>query len=392
MTTTPLEPRVLEGAHVRLEPLSLDHVERLCEIGLDEELWRWTLTNVRTPREMSAYVETALREWSQGTVFPFATVERATGLVVGSTRYGNIDLAHGRVEIGWTWVARAWQRTAINTEAKYLMLRHAFEVLGCGRVELKTDALNQRSRQAILRLGAREEGTLRQHMRTASGRMRDTVYFSILAGEWPEVKSRLEQRLARGDTGRRESPRLRTELRPGDLGHLTHLHGILYAREYGWKPTFEAYVAAGLAEFVEHHDPARERIWFAELDGETVGAIAIARERGLPRDGIAQGGTVPGGTEPGGTEGGEGAAEHVAQLRWFLVHPNARGQGLGRRLLDEALAFCRGAGYRRVILWTVSELKAAAHLYREAGFERVEARTHMAWGKAVTEERYELGL
>jgi RimJ/RimL family protein N-acetyltransferase len=196
MSTTTLPPSTLEGAHVRLEPLSPEHLDRLLEVALDEELWRWTLTQIRSRAELQEYIAAALRDWERGTALPLATIERAGGRAVGSTRFGNIDLANGRVEIGWTWVARPWQRTAINTEAKYVMLRHAFEVLRCERVEFKTDALNERSRRAILRLGAREEGTLRRHMRTASGRMRDTVYFSILAGEWPEVKRRLEERIS----------------------------------------------------------------------------------------------------------------------------------------------------------------------------------------------------
>lgn len=185
----------IEGRFVCLEPLSLAHLERLCEVGLDEELWRWTVSHIRTCEEMRTYVEAALEEQRQGRSLPFATVERASGLAVGSTRFGSVDLANRRVEIGWTWIARPWQRTAINTEAKYLMLRHAFETLGCLRVELKTDALNQRSRAAILRLGATEEGILRKHMLTAGGRVRDTVYFSILDTEWPAVRQRLEERL-----------------------------------------------------------------------------------------------------------------------------------------------------------------------------------------------------
>ncbi len=187
----------LAGRHVRLEPLSPGHVPALCEVGLDAELWRWTLTAIRTPEEMRAYVETALRERDEGRSLPFATVDAASGRVVGSTRFGSIGMADGRVEIGWTWVARPWQRTAVNTEAKYLMLRHAFETLGCVRVELKTDALNARSRAAILRVGAREEGILRKHMKSQGGRMRDTVYFSILDDEWPGVRAGLEARLAR---------------------------------------------------------------------------------------------------------------------------------------------------------------------------------------------------
>ena len=144
---------------------------------------------------MGAYIDTALEEQKRGVSLPFALIERATGRAIGSTRYGNIDRTHRRAEIGWTWVAREWQRTAVNTEAKYLLLRHAFETLGCIRVELKTDSLNERSRAAILRIGAQEEGIFRNHMITASGRIRHTVYFSIVDCEWPAVKARLESLL-----------------------------------------------------------------------------------------------------------------------------------------------------------------------------------------------------
>lgn len=188
-------PVVLEGRHVRLEPLSQAHHADLAAAGLDEELWRWIPTPVRTPEEMSAYIATALEEQARGVSLPFALIEKSSGRAIGSTRYGNIDRAHHRVEIGWTWVAPPWQRTAVNTEAKYLLLRHAFETLGCIRVELKTDSLNERSRSAILRIGAREEGTFRNHMIMSTGRIRHTVYFSILDSEWPGVKSSLQSRM-----------------------------------------------------------------------------------------------------------------------------------------------------------------------------------------------------
>ena len=188
---------ILEGTHIRLEPLTLAHHAALCEVGLDPELWQWIPYRATTSDEMRAYVQSALDAKAAGTALPFATVERATGRVIGSTRYMNIDQANRRVEIGATWIARPWQRSAINTEAKYLMLRHAFDTLGCVRVELKTDSLNQRSRKAIRRIGATEEGTLRQHMVTWSGRLRDSVYFSILDSEWPRVKQDLEQKLSR---------------------------------------------------------------------------------------------------------------------------------------------------------------------------------------------------
>jgi RimJ/RimL family protein N-acetyltransferase len=186
---------ILEGAIVRLEPLSRDHLDGLIAAGVDPELWRFTTSRVHSPDEMRGYVEQALAERNAGTSLPFATIHRATGNVIGSTRFGNITTDHRRCEIGWTWISRPWQRSAVNTEAKYLMLRHAFEQWQCIRVELKTSARNERSRRAILRIGATEEGTLRQHMINADGSLRDTVYFSILDREWPAVKARLESML-----------------------------------------------------------------------------------------------------------------------------------------------------------------------------------------------------
>jgi RimJ/RimL family protein N-acetyltransferase len=190
-----ISPVTLTGAYVRLEPLAKTHSAGLAEVGLDQELWRWIPTPVRTQEEMAAYIDTALDEQARGISLPFAIMEQGTGRAIGSTRYGNIDRTHHRVEIGWTWVARAWQRTAMNTEAKYLLLRHAFESLGCQRVELKTDSLNEKSRAAILRIGAQEEGIFRNHMITSTGRIRHTVYFSIIEAEWPAVKARLEAKL-----------------------------------------------------------------------------------------------------------------------------------------------------------------------------------------------------
>lgn len=199
MAWFPRRPRsgvVLEGQHVRLEPLSFEHLDGLCAIGLEESLWQWVPTRVRDRDEMRTYIEIALDEQRRGVSLPFATVLKDSGEIVGSTRFANMDMDDRRVEIGWTWIGIPWQRTAVNTEAKYLMLCHAFEVLDCVRVELKTDTLNVRSRQAILRLGAREEGVLRKHRRMWSGRFRDTVYFSILDAEWPAVKAGLQTKLA----------------------------------------------------------------------------------------------------------------------------------------------------------------------------------------------------
>jgi RimJ/RimL family protein N-acetyltransferase len=192
-------PLTLEGSVVRLEPVRREHAELLWEIAKDdlEDIFRWIPYSMKTPQDFQRLIDRAFEEQERGESVVFATVERASGRVIGSTRFMNIDRINRRVEIGSTWIAPAWQRTAVNTEAKFLMFRHAFEVWGCMRVELKTDALNQKSRNAILRISAKEEGTLRRHLLTWSGRVRDTVYFSILDSEWPEVKTRLEGRLPR---------------------------------------------------------------------------------------------------------------------------------------------------------------------------------------------------
>ena len=190
-----LSPITLAGRHVRLVPLSLEHLPGLCAVGFDPDIWQWMTITVREDAQMRAYVEEAL-EWQRaGTALPFATLDAASGRVIGTTRFANADHAHMRVEIGWTWLGREWWRSGANTEAKLLMLRHAFETMGAMRVELKTDALNERSRAAIRRLGAVEEGTLRAHMLAPRGRVRDTVYYSILAVEWPAVRATLEGKL-----------------------------------------------------------------------------------------------------------------------------------------------------------------------------------------------------
>lgn len=192
-----VEPVVLDGKFVRLEPLSINHVAGLTEVGLDSDIWRWMPVAVTTPTEMRALVEQALADAADGSQVPFATIERATDRVVGSTRYLNVDATNRRLEIGWTWIAPRWHRSAINTEAKLLMMRHAFETLGALRVEFKTDSLNERSRNALLGIGATEEGTLRNHMITQGGRRRHSSYYSVIEEEWPDVKKHLEARLAR---------------------------------------------------------------------------------------------------------------------------------------------------------------------------------------------------
>ena len=193
-------PVTLEGSVVRLEPIRREHAELFWDVAKNDldDIFRWIPYAMKAPEDFQRLIDKALDEQRRDESVVFATVERSSGRVIGSTRFMNIDRVNRRVEIGSTWIAPAWQRTAVNTEAKYLMLRHAFEVWGCIRVELKTDALNEKSRKAILRIGAKEEGTLRRHLLTWTGRVRDTVYFSILDNEWPEVKAKLEAKLARG--------------------------------------------------------------------------------------------------------------------------------------------------------------------------------------------------
>ncbi len=190
-------PLTLTGDLVVLEPLSLDHANELAPVGLDPEIWRWTPNQIETKADLEAYVQSAIRGRDEGHMYPFATRIKATGELVGSTRYGNIVPGHKRLEIGWTWVSANWQRTFVNREAKLLMLGHAFDVLDCNRVELKTDALNLKSRRAMLGIGCTEEGILRHHVVNPSGRLRDTVYYSILRDEWPATKAILQRRLLR---------------------------------------------------------------------------------------------------------------------------------------------------------------------------------------------------
>src|SRR6266850_472971 len=190
-----ISPVILEGQHVRLEPLSQAHEESLIAAAVDGELWNSTVTVVPSRATMGAYIGSALDAQAQGRELPFVIIRKSSGQVVGSTRFCCIERDHRRVEIGYTWLAASSQRTEVNTEAKLLLLTHAFERLRCIRVEFITDVLNQQSRTAILRLGAKQEGVLRNHMVMPNGRLRDSVCFSIIEAEWPEVKSRLEDRL-----------------------------------------------------------------------------------------------------------------------------------------------------------------------------------------------------
>jgi N-acetyltransferase len=193
-----IQPLTLEGRFVRLEPLSLNHLAELSEVAFDEEIWRYATAVIQGPEDLRDYIETALKWQAEGSALPFATIDKVSGRAVGSTRYAAIDRVNRHLEIGWTWIARDYQRTYVNTEAKYLMLCHAFENLNCLRVEFKTDSLNEKSRRALLRIGAMEEGTFRNHMIMPGGRLRHSVYYSIIDREWPEVRAALEAKLKSG--------------------------------------------------------------------------------------------------------------------------------------------------------------------------------------------------
>ena len=192
-----LEPVILEGSRVRLEPLALEHVPQLAEVALDPALWQWTLARPTDEDSLRAWAETAIAGRETGTEYPFVTLDAGTGRPIGSSRYLNIVPEHRRLEIGWTWVAPAWQRTGANREAKLLMLSHAFDALGCRRVEFKTDSLNAPSRAALLGIGAQFEGIFRNHMVMPGGRTRHSAWYSVTDEEWPAVREGLELSLAR---------------------------------------------------------------------------------------------------------------------------------------------------------------------------------------------------
>ena len=191
------QPVTLIGRYVRLEPLSPEHFDPLIDVGADRGIFRYFPVQIESPEEVRAFLEHSLRGIAAGESVTFTTVSLADERPVGGTSFLAIDRANRKLEIGGTWLAPDWQRTACNTEAKYLQMRHAFEDLGAVRVEFKTDSLNEKSRAALLRIGAKEEGILRNHMIVQpGGRNRHSVYFSVIDSEWPEVKSRLEEMLA----------------------------------------------------------------------------------------------------------------------------------------------------------------------------------------------------
>lgn len=191
------EPVTLQSPRLRLEPLAAAHAPALEAAARDGELWNLRITSVPAPGEAAAYVETALKGQADGHMLPFAVVDTASGQVVGTSRYHDIVPAIERLEIGYTWYGKSWQRSHVNTTAKLLLMTHAFEVLGAKLVGWRTDNYNFASQRAIERLGAKKDGVLRHHAPRRDGTVRDTVMYSLLAGEWPEVKAHLQYQLAR---------------------------------------------------------------------------------------------------------------------------------------------------------------------------------------------------
>ncbi len=184
-------PVTLKGVHATLEPLARDHEDALRRVAADGELWRLWYTSIAPPEKMGAYVATALDMRENLGAMPFVVRANATGEIVGCTRYFHVDASNRRLEIGYTWYAKSVQRTAINTECKLLLLTHAFETLKCIAVEFRTHWFNHASREAIARLGAKQDGVLRNHQISPDGSYRDTVVFSIIESEWPAVKQHL---------------------------------------------------------------------------------------------------------------------------------------------------------------------------------------------------------
>jgi N-acetyltransferase len=191
------EPITLTSATVRLEPMTADHVAGLDAAAKDGELWNLRVTSVPAPGETAGYVAAALQGYADGHMLPFVVVDTASGRVIGSTRYHDIVPAVERLEIGYTWYGKSWQRTHVNTRCKLLLMTHAFETLGAQLVGWRTDNYNFASQRAIERLGARKDGVLRHHALRRDGTVRDTVMYSLAAGEWPEVKAHLQHQLAR---------------------------------------------------------------------------------------------------------------------------------------------------------------------------------------------------
>ncbi|MFB5600417.1 MAG: GNAT family N-acetyltransferase [Nitrososphaeraceae archaeon] len=194
-----IKPITLEGKHIILRPPSIKDVEGLILAAKDGEIWNNRFSQFPKPNEIPKYLKLMLKQRKQGLILPFITIDKSSNMIVGTTRFLNIDYNNHRLEIGHTWIAESWRKTYVNTEAKFLMLQYAFEKLGCIAVEIRTDVLNKISRRAIKRLGAKKDGILRYHKIMKDGRIRDTICYSIIKPEWNAVKKNLIKKLSRYD-------------------------------------------------------------------------------------------------------------------------------------------------------------------------------------------------
>jgi RimJ/RimL family protein N-acetyltransferase len=324
-----VNPVTLERDGVRLEPLTPDHRDGLAAAAADGRLWELWFTSVPEPDQTAAYIATALAGQQDGHMVPWVVRERSTGDIIGSTRYHDIVAAIDRVEIGYTWYAKRWQRSHVNTTCKLMLLEHAFDTLGAKVVGLRTDGFNTASQRAIEALGAKKDGVLRHHQSRRDGSARDSVMYSILAAEWPDVRRRLEERLARHHV------RIET-FRPEHQPAFAALNRE-WLVGYG---LIEPHDEEQLGDPFGHIIEPGGQIFVAMIDGTVVGTCAA----------------IP-------------YAPDAVELAKLAVDPAARGRGIGHRLVDACLAYARDRGASRVVLLSNSRLTAALRLYESYGFQ-----------------------
>ena len=338
-------PCVLEGRIIRLEPLLASHAPALAEIGLEPELWRLQPRPVRNLSEMEAYAQSALDDQRLGLSLPFVIIRRDTNVIVGTTRYMDIAPEHRRLEIGATWITATHQRTGANVEAKLLLLAHAFDVLGVQKVVLKTEAANTKSRDAILAIGAREEGTLRSHFLADSGRCRDMVYFSILEPEWAAVRQRNEDRLRRwsrpalvgsGPASPESGATTVRSLEPDDF------EAIVSRIDDWWGRPVRSQLPR---LFFEHFT---DTSFVVEEAGKVVAFLI-------------------GFLSP--------AQREVAYIHFAGVDPQFRGQGIARDLYGRFAAVARAAGRTRIRAITSPENSDSIRFHRQLGFQLEPSNT-----------------
>lgn len=345
-----VEPVTLEGRAVRLEPLRHEHREDLELAAADGNLWELRFTSVPAPGGTVGYIEDALAGQSAGTMLPWAVRDLSTGRIAGSTRFHDIVPSIGRVEIGYTWYGRSWQRTHLNTTCKLILLEHAFETLGCCVVGFRTDILNGVSQRAIEALGARKDGTLRLHQMRTDGTVRDSVIYSILRSEWPGVRDRLERRLERHGSvagGPERGAQAGIEIvlsTPGDVADIVAL--MTRQLQEHELPADPSGIEAAVVDVLR--DPGAGFFLSARRGGEMIGAAFVAFIQ---------------------------SAEHGGRSAWleevYLV-PERRGLGIGTLLLREAVRRAREAGCRAIDLEVTDDHRRAEHLYEREGFLRLE--------------------